>query len=315
MDEYEKVQTNAVEDIDDMLPVGYADGDDFFDTNSWTGDTGNGEAEQESAAAEDFSLDEFLTNGTTVTEENKEDNSAEASTTGKDADTTSPEKLRFQATFDHNTEDVELDPSELPTLYQKARATERAQGRLNEVKPIMDRMDATANLLGYSSVSEMLDATEKSYKDAEIAKLTAEGVHPDIAADLVERRSAGKISAPREEAQPEIQQQVQAPASQRDFKAEVAETLSRFPETQGKSLPNEVIRKALDTGVSLASAYADYKAMQDNAHIEQLKKENSRLKQNADAFARAPVSGVTKGGATDTKPNDPFLSGFNAEKW
>lgn len=315
MDENENIQTTAVEENDDMMPVGYADGDDFFDMASWTGDTGNGGTDQQPAAAEDFSLEEFLTNGTDANGENNEDNPAAATTTGAPAATPSPEKLRFQATFDHNTEDVELDPSELPTIYQKARATERAQGRLNEVKPVYDRMEATARMLGYASVSDMLDATEKSYKDSEIAKLTAEGVHPDIAADLVERRSASKASVPSEEPMQEIQQQVQAPANQRNFSAEVAETLSRFPEIQGKQIPDEVIHKALDTGMSLASAYADYKATHDSSRIEQLKKENNRLKQNADAYARAPVSGVSRGGATDTKPSDPFLSGFNSEKW
>lgn len=162
MDENENIQAIAVEETDDMMPVGYADGDDFFDMASWTGDTGDGGADQQPAAAEDFSLEEFLTNGTEANGENIEDNPAAATTTGAPAATPSPEKLRFQATFDHNTEDVELDPSELPTIYQKARATERAQGRLNEVKPVYDRMEATARMLGYASVSDMLDATEKA---------------------------------------------------------------------------------------------------------------------------------------------------------
>ena len=59
---------------------------------------------------------------------------AESSVPTADGAAGAPAKLRFTARVDHQDREVELDESELPALYQKAQATERAQRRLQELR-------------------------------------------------------------------------------------------------------------------------------------------------------------------------------------
>ena len=51
------------------------------------------------------------------------------------------------------------------------------------------------------------------------------------------------------------------------------------------------------------------------AETRKLQRENQVLRQNAAAAMRAPVRGVGGGGDTKQEPDDPFLMGFNDEKW
>ena len=84
------------------------------------------------------------------------------------------------------------------------------------------------------------------------------------------------------------------------------------PDLMGKQLPVEVIRACTDgkNPKHLMVAYAEYELAQQKAEAEKLRKENEVLKQNAAAAARAPVSGVSGGGATNTVPDDDFMKGF-----
>ena len=54
-------------------------------------------------------------------------------------------KLRFTARVDHEDREVELEESELPALWQKAQATERAQRRLRELSELKEA-DAARDL-------------------------------------------------------------------------------------------------------------------------------------------------------------------------
>lgn len=78
---------------------------------------------------------------------------------------------------------------------------------------------------------------------------------------------------------------------ERDFKQEVAELLEKFPELVGQRLPQEVVDEAM-AGESLVSAYEKYQA------------KNLR--------AKAPVTGVSGGGAVNERGVDDFLRGFNS---
>lgn len=64
----------------------------------------------------------------------REDAPETAPTTGE-SPAPSP-KLRFTARVDHEDRQVELDQSELPAIWQKAQATERAQRRLRELSEL-----------------------------------------------------------------------------------------------------------------------------------------------------------------------------------
>ena len=70
--------------------------------------------------------------------------SAEAAPTTGESTPASP-KLRFTARVDHEDREVELDESELPVLWQKAQATERAQRRLRELSELKEA-DAARDL-------------------------------------------------------------------------------------------------------------------------------------------------------------------------
>lgn len=111
MSEHIEQAASAAPDEDVLLPEGWTEDEDLF--------------------AED-----------TADEEEGQDNSllprAEAPET---APTTggSPAadaKLRFTARVDHEDRQVELDASELPAIWQKAQATERAQRRLRELSEL-----------------------------------------------------------------------------------------------------------------------------------------------------------------------------------
>ena len=104
-------------------------------------------------------------------------------------------------------------------------------------------------------------------------------------------------------------------AAQRDYQAEVEELLQARPQLRGQALPDAVSRAAVEGDKRLLLAYLDYEAQQVQAENERLRKENEIYKQNAATAARSPVRGVSGGGATDLKPSDPFLDGFNSSDW
>ena len=182
----------ASEEFETFLPEGWAEGDNIFDVDSWTGggdqadESDAGDEQEEVTEAEEGTEDETLTTG--------EDEAAEESgEDGDNAPTTEQEterpKLKFSAQIDHKVEDVELDETELPTIYQKAQNADRTRAKLDKVQPIITKGNRLAKILGYDSIDAMLDAAENSYREGEIDRLKGEGVHPDVAAELVESRT------------------------------------------------------------------------------------------------------------------------------
>jgi len=292
------------EEFEAIMPDGYGDGDDFFEVDTWKGSSGTAESDPESS---EENAEEFRTIETESADEAQEGNSEEAPTT-EQTDENAPRKLRFNAQIDHNLIDVELNESELPTMYQKAQALDRAQARLNTLKPIQEKAERLSKMLGFESVDEMFKSAEDNYKNGEVERLVNDGVHEEVAKDMVDRRlrdSTKQAEEPKEEAKPNAQG--------RDFNSEVAQLLTARPELRGmKSLPDEVVNDAVRNGVPLVQAYNKYAMSKAKAETDALKKENKTLRQNAEAARRAPVSGVSRGGATDSKPNDdPFLAGFD----
>ena len=324
MDE-EKRDPVLDEEDETLLPDGWAEGDDFFDMDSWSGErktadaSAGGEGTENTETEEDFNLEQFLTKGLGEDEGSAGEPEEQAATTSEQPEETpTPRKLKFGVTIDHNNQDVEVDESELPTLYQKAYVTDRVQDKLAKMSPVYEKSERMAKLLGYDSVDAMLDAAEKSYTDSEVERLTNEHVHPEVARDMVTRRMHDKASAPAEKPA-EQPAQPQAPANpeppQRNFRGEVSELLRAFPKLKGQQLPQEVVDDAVKNGTPLVTAYSNWKDKADEAEKTALRKEKNTLKQNADAAARAPVRGVSKGGATDNKPEDPFIKGFNSDPW
>lgn len=317
MDTNNEATSTYLDEDTPILPDGWADGDDLFadsddaaevDTAAEPGATDTGVAEN---AADTDGL---------PTTESGEDAAQDAETDAETTDTTESgasqaeeTMLRFKALVDHEDIDVELKESELPTLYQKARVTDRVQRRLAEMTPTVETAARLARQMGYDSPQDMLNAAAQNYHDSEIEKLTSEGVHPEVARDIVERRLQD-VAAPTQRAVAQADAVVNTGVD-RDYQAEVEELLQARPQLRGQALPDAVSRAAVEGDKRLLLAYLDYEAQQAQAENERLRKENEIYKQNAATAARSPVRGVSGGGVTDLKPSDPFLDGFNAADW
>lgn len=301
--------TVGMEDDLEILPDGWGEGDDFFNVDSWGKDAPADESEGSNGQQDlnDIFAEANTDEGTTTADEDGSENSPESEEpTTQDG----PGKLKFQATIDHETRDVELDEAELPTIYQKAQATDRAQARLAKAQPIYDQALRTAKILGYDTPEEMLKAAEDSFRDGEVEKLVSEGTNKEVAEDYV-RRKMQDAEVKTEDTKP-----ADNTPKERDFKSEVEALLDIRPELKkpGTKLPEEVTEECVKTGRPLATVYLEYEARQAKAKYDALLKENKKLKQNAEAASRAPVRGVSRGGATDTKANDdPFLKGFDMD--
>ena len=302
------------EEFETFLPEGWAEGDNIFDVDSWTGggdqadESDAGDEQEEVTEAEEGTEDETLTTGGDEAAEESGEDGDNAPTTEQE---TERPKLKFSAKIDHKVQDVELDETELPTIYQKAQNADRTKAKLDKAQPLIDKGNKLAKILGYDSMDAMLDAAEKSYRDGEIERLKGEGVHPDVAAELVESRTKRAIeSVPAEQSDTDDEAN-----TGRDYRGEVADLLQAHPELRGTQLPASVVNACVAEGKPLVRAYEEYARKQAEAENKAVKAENKRLKQNADAARRAPVRGVSKGGKTNTDPDDPFLIGFNSDHW
>ncbi len=303
----------ASEDYEAVLPDGWAEGDDIFDVDSWTGGSKAADESQADDGQEEVNEVEDTEDEARATEQESEvEESEEAGDETPAIESTNERpKLKFSTQIDHKMEDVELDENDLPTIYQKAHVTDRVKAKLSQAQPILDKGNRLAKILGYDSIDAMLDAAETAYREGEIERLTGEGVHPDVAAELVDSRtSRAASSVPAQE-----NDDTEETPGARDFRAEVADLLSAHPELRGTQLPEEVVQECVVKGRPLSSAYEAYSRKKTEAENKAVKAENKRLKQNADAAKRAPVRGVSKGGATNLQPDDPFLIGFNSDRW
>ena len=111
---------------------------------------------------------------------------------------------------------------------------------------------------------------------------------------------------------PEPAPMVEEEPVERDFTAEVQQLKALYPDF--KETPDEVAL-AVANGTNLLTAYVAYREKQTQKAAASLKKENEVLKHNAASAAKAPVKGVTGGGATDTKPKNDLLVGFDSDSW
>jgi hypothetical protein len=101
-------------------------------------------------------------------------------------------------------------------------------------------------------------------------------------------------------------------AAERDWRGEAEAFFAARPELAGRELSERVVRRWA-AGESLARAFDGAERDELRAETERLRRENEALRQNAAAAARAPVRGVTGGGAADNAPLDPFLEGLRYE--
>ncbi len=314
------------EEEETMLPDGWAEGDDIFADDEWTDDEQADEsaAEPENESDEGF-VEETEDTAPTTEQETVSDDSGE---TQEEAPTTEPEtevkpntKHKFKATFDREEREVEIDlDADLPTIWQKAQVTERVQAKLAKANPVLERAERLSRSLGYENFEAMLNGAEENYVESEVNRLKAEGANEEMAKDYVTRKMAAAAAKPdTETGNSDHASDNTGSGNARDFRADATELFQARPDLAGKPLPREVL-VAYSAGKNLLAAYTEYEVRQAKAEADtarkeaaKVRKENEIYKQNAASAAKAPVKGVSGGGATDTKAKDPFEEGFDSD--
>lgn len=276
-----------------FLPDGWQEGDDFFaDPSTWSGAAQQTGQSDETQSEEESTEDGMETEEAPTTGEAEEtdDQSAEQETDETSGQTEEPVKRSRILTLkvNHEAQEVDIDSmtdEELIAALQKSRAfdamkDEQAKARYREV-----------------------------YHEQ-----VAEGMTP-AAAKLVAANEVGGKNYPLEDTAEPEKPSTPAPTVQtptRDFVQEVQQLKALYPDF--KEMPEEVA-KAAANGANLLTAYLAYREKQTSKAAASLKKENEVLKQNAASAAKAPVKGVTGGGATNTKPQHKLLDGFDDDTW
>lgn len=276
-----------------FLPDGWQEGDDFFaDPSTWSGAAQQTGQSDETQSEEESTEDGMETEEAPTTGEAEEtdDQSAEQETEEQSGQTEEPVKRSRILTLkvNHEAQEVDIDSmtdEELIAALQKSRAfdamkDEQAKARYREV----------------------------------YHKQITEGMTPELAQMAAEHAAGGKNYPLEDTAEPE-KPSTPAPTVQtptRDFVQEVQQLKALYPDF--KEMPDEVA-KAAANGANLLTAYLAYREKQTSKAAASLKKENEVLKQNAASAAKAPVRGVTGGGATNTKPQHKLLDGFDDDTW
>ena len=276
-----------------FLPDGWQEGDDFFaDPSTWSGSSQKTGQSIETQTEEESTEDGMETEEVPTTDQPEEtaDQSAEQEAEEQSGQTEEPAKRSRILKLKVNHEDQEVDiesmtDDELIAALQKSRAfdalkDEQAKARYREV-----------------------------YHEQ-----VAEGMTP-AAAKLVAANEVGGKNYPLEDTAEPEKPSTPAPTVQtptRDFVQEVQQLKALYPDF--KEMPDEVA-KAAANGANLLTAYLAYREKQTSKAAASLKKENEVLKQNAASAAKAPVKGVTGGGATNTKPQHKLLDGFDDDTW
>ena len=288
----DELTTVSFEESDDIiLPDGWQEGDDFFaDPSTWSGSSQKTGQSIETQTEEESTEDGMETEEVPTTDQTEEtaDQSAEQEAEEQSGQTEEPAKRSRILKLKVNHEDQEVDiesmtDDELIAALQKSRAfdalkDEQAKARYREVY--------------HEQVSE--------------------GMTP-AAARLVAANEVGGKNYPLEDTAEPEKPSTPAPTVQtqtRDFVQEVNQLKALYPDF--KEMPDEVA-VAVSNGANLLTAYLAYREKQTSKAAASLKKENEVLKQNAASAAKAPVKGVTGGGATDTKPKNNLIAGFDSD--
>ena len=278
-----------------FLPDGWQEGDDFFaDPSTWSGASHESGQTDETHEEEESTEADMETEEVPTTDETEEtaDQSAEQDAVEESGQTTTSEKRSriLKLKVNHKDQEVDIESmtdDELIEALQKSRAfdamkDEQAKARYREVY--------------HEQVSE--------------------GMTP-AAARLVAANEVGGKNYPLEDTvEPE---KPSTPVTTPVTEDPVAKTNREIGQLKKlfkdfKEMPEEVALAHAE-GVDLVTAYVAYRSQQSEKAAASLKKENEVLKQNAASAAKAPVKGITGGGATNTKPTPGILKGFDDDAW
>ena len=291
-----ELKTPVYDEEAPILPDGWEDENFLNDPSLWedntlTDELGEDPAEDGTNVDGESGEEDAPTTG----EEDTGGPSAAPETEEPESDGTQTEVERVKRVLklkvNHEEQEVDVNgmtDEELVAQLQKARAfdamkDDQAKARYRQI--YQDQIDAG-----------MTAGIAKMVADHEVGKTYS-------LEDPVEEPAAPAVEAPK--AAPAV------PAP-RDFVQEVQQLKALYPDF--KETPDEVAM-AVANGTPLLTAYVAYREKQTTQTAASLKRENEVLKHNAASAAKAPVKGVTGGGATNQKPTSPFVNGFTADEW
>lgn len=296
------------------------DGEEAFDFLQGFDDAGAAEATDTT----DASATEEGAEQTAQGEETAEGAPTTEQAQGQDQPTSN--KLTFKAKVDHQEQDVSVDESELPSLYQKAMNMDRANQRANTArqeadgyKSYIEQIAETARTLDFQGetaeqvIEAMLSSVLGTAKDAKVEALVSGGTTKEVAEFIVDQQmKAAEHTQPTTQTRP-IAEEGAAPSAEQ-FSKDLQQLISKRPELRSmQEFPEEVLA-AYAQGENLTVAYLDYESRKTAAEMKALANQNKIFKQNQESANKAPVKGVTGSGGTDAK-EDIWLKGFDDNYW
>lgn len=276
-----------------IIPSGWKDGDDLLaDPDTWTGDTPQADEPAEEPAQEE------------ATETGTEPD--DAPTTGEEEDT---EGQSTEPVTEEPAPGQVGEPVKSPRIL-KLKVNHGKQDREVDINGMTDE-ELIASLQKAEAFDAMKDRQMKEqYRHVYQDQIDA-GMTEAAARMIAANECGGKTYSLDDSAEDPTEPAAEETSPARDFVSEVQQLRALYPEV--KEIPDEVALAAAN-GSNLLTAYLAYKGQQSQKAAASLKRENEVLKHNAASAAKAPVRGVTGGGATNTKPDDPFLKGLS-EDW
>jgi len=287
--------------IDPILPDGWKEGDDLF-TDAPTGedifaadgqeDANAGSGENEAEEADDLGIP--TTDDTDDAGPDAEDGAEDPVTDGS-GEAVKPTSRILKLKVNHNEYEEDLNDisdEEVIARFQKAAAYDAMKEAQNKAK-----------------FREVYDEEIQNGMTDSVAKMVASHAVGGKTYSLTDAEEGTTDTNTETSAAPVTKE---SPADARDFKSQVKQLKALFPDF--KSMPEEVMQAYAD-GADLLSAYSAYRVQASEKAAKSIKKENQILKQNAASAAKAPVKGVSGGGSTNQKKEDPFLKGFDSDNW
>lgn len=277
------------EDVEGFLPVGWDGKSDIFEGMTDEDAVVEGADELRVDAGLDALFNEGEVTDPADADATASPNPGEPTTVPGDpapepAAPVNPRTLKLKVNHQEREVDVNaMSDEELVALFQKGYAFDEVKNK--ERKETYDRV-----------YQEELDL----------------GMSDRQARYAAEREAGGDFSQPADEDDTPAPESPVTPPTGRDINEEIRQLRILRPNV--KSMPDEVT-KMIAQGVNVTQAYLAWESDSTRKAAAKLNKENEVLRQNAASAARAPVTGVTGGGATTGKAQSSFeqqlLKGFD----
>ncbi|MFY0760196.1 hypothetical protein AB1K32_15100 [Metabacillus dongyingensis] len=161
----------------------------------------------------------------------------------------------------YNKEPVRVSYDEAPDYIQKGMNYDKVQSKVSEYEQHLNRV---AQVAGYETHDELLQALDQAEKEREQQKYVDAGIDPDTFNSLLEQHP--DIQYAREMKQKEE-------ASQK-FNAEANEFFSEFPDVKPEDIPAEVWTLKDQKGLTLLDSYlrVNYKSLGQQKEQEAIQK-------------------------------------------